>query len=153
NFSATHTTGDSYRIAVPSGTSATLNVTGGAITTSGGFWVGEDGNGVLNQTAGDIQVSAYSSLGRWEGSTGEHHLSGGSFTSAGDYNVGDFGTGTYHQTGGSLTTTGGKFVVGYQATSTGNVATIDDGTITTNGPGGNGWVDIGRSGEGTLIQN
>ncbi len=66
------------------------------------------GNGVVNQTAGTVNVQGVIALGRWDGSYGAYNMSGGSLRVV-NLNTGGFGNSNgnsiFNQTGGTVTVT------------------------------------------------
>lgn len=97
---------------VADGGTATLNHSGGTITTTAGeFWIGNGGSGVgTNNVSGTAVLNVNNWLAIGRGGTGVLNLSGGSITKTGNGNivVPGSGLGIINQTNGSFTSTSGE---------------------------------------------
>lgn len=137
----------------PSGSSGTVNQTGGTVTSSSELWVGQGTggqNGVYNMSGGSLTVNNWLVLGR-SGGSGTMNLTNGTVTKSGtgDFDVGTgfqgSGTGVLNQYGGTIIITNGSIFV-VPETSPGN------GTYNLSGGAlySDSWICIGRGGVGTL---
>lgn len=155
-----------------SGGSGLMNMTGGTVTKTGdgNFIVGDNATGVLNQSAGTISVNNEAWVGQGGSGVGTYNLSG-----TGILNVNSWiaigragGNGTLSMTGGAINKTGGGvFIIGdnstFSATQTAGAITANElwvangssssGNYDLSGTGSvtvNGYVVIGRDGQGTM---
>ena len=108
-----------------SGSSGTVNLSGGNFSTIGKFahqYVGYNGTGVFNQSGGTNTVGT---AGLWIGYqpsiSGTYNLSGTGMLTVTNSTlaVGFFGQGVFNQSGGTATLNGSNFYVGYRTGSTG----------------------------------
>ena len=122
----------------------------------------EPGNGTLNQTGGTLTVTDWFTVGDAVGDTGTYNLSGGSInvTSTDVFEVGEYGTGNFNLTGtGSVVNANGTFVVGRwgDATATGYgtvvQGAIDDAGTTSVSANEMDIGAVGRTGAGLQTQN
>ncbi|MDO4573753.1 MAG: hypothetical protein Q4D98_00905 [Planctomycetia bacterium] len=130
NVSGGEITAENIRIGNVAGSVGVMNVSGGKITATqtgendgNGFFVGNDGNGTLHMTAGEIDVK-------------------------GRFYVGKAGTGTLTISGGSISAA--KFFMGGSSTGVGHV-TMSGGSINVTGTGMN--VDTFILGNGSANEN
>ena len=129
-----------------------------------------NGNGTLNQTAGDLVVNTWASIGEASvgpnTGAGTYNLSGGSFTLHGSDNiaVGQGGTGTFNISGNAQVQIDSEMNIGrWSGTDTtkpgssaagrGNGTVVQSGNSSVNIPGGQGGttesLQIGRFGDGS----
>jgi|GEM_PF-341425 len=149
------------------GASGVYNLTGGTMNSSGELWVGQNGTGVFNQSAGTVSSNSWFVIGRDAGSDGTYNLTGGTVNAAttsgqtvlssfvggtsalnvsgGNFNatnelwVGEGGTGTLTISATGVVTTS---ATGYTRLAQGSgvgLLNLDGGRLTTGGVGkGNG---------------
>jgi hypothetical protein len=113
--------------------------------------VGNNGNGVLNQAGGDLNLSGSGvnlEIAANTGSFGQVNLSGGTLET-GSLNVGDAGEGQFNMSGGSATVNG-NLVAGNQTGSSGNIVVGGAGapSLTVTGD-----FTIGNNGFGNYLQS
>jgi hypothetical protein len=127
--------------------SGTLSVGGGGGVN--GIFIGDNGNGTLNQSGGVLNSTVNLYVGHNAGSTGTYTMSAGSATISTGIAVGYQGTGTISQTGGSIIIpSGGTWInIGDAATGVGNY-TLGGGTSTATLSVPAAFV--GDAGQGTL---
>ena len=135
----------------PSETS-TYNLSGGALNSNGGLYVGWDGTGSMT-ASGSGSVNATAGIIVQQNST--LTLSGSASIVTNSASVGDSrGAGSVVQNGGSMTING-ELRLGHFATT--GAYTVNSGTLTVNGTGtaaeSAGVITIGVDGTGTLNQN
>jgi T5SS/PEP-CTERM-associated repeat protein len=123
------------------GSTGTVNVSGGNWTNSGILIIGRSGTGSLTITGG-IVSSGDGSVSSISGSNGTVNVSGGTWTNSGFLRVGNAGTGSLTITNGTVSNTDG--IVGRVATGTGTV-NVSGGNWTNSGN-----LTIGSAGNGTL---
>ncbi len=114
----------------------TVTQTGGTINVGNNdvVFIGENGTGTWNQSAGVVNTTGWTVVGRFTGSNGTLNISGGTFNqNQTDRRViiGEEGTGTLTVSGtGALNVNGDMLVVGNGGSGNGTV-NLDGGTITT----------------------
>lgn len=124
------------------GTSGTLSITGGAVTATMRFIVGDISTGVVNLSGTGSIASEQFYLGAYTGN-GTLSMSGGTMTLTDRLFIGIYGAGTFNLSGGALTTAGGTIAHSHSA-STGTV-NLSGGTWSSTGD-----FYIARRGTGTL---
>jgi fibronectin-binding autotransporter adhesin len=126
----------------------TINGADALLNVTGEMWVSQGANsvGILNLTAGTVQVDNWMAVGR-NGGNGAVNMSGGSITKTGGGNfiIGDNGTGAINQTGGSISVNN-EFWVGQNSGGNGTLE-ISAGSVSI----GN-WFAVGRGGTGVVNQ-
>lgn len=119
------------------GSSATLNMTGGSLTTTGEFQVGRSATATATQSGGTNNSTSFFVIGRDSGGTGTYNLSGGTVnaaTTSGFAVMGSFsgasgtlnvsGTGTFNSTtGGMIIGEGGTGVLTLSGSGVVNIGT------------------------------
>ena len=120
-------------IGTSEGVTGTLNVAGGEFRTLSNLFVGLQGNGIVDQSAGRVIVLGFAELANGYSSTGQYSLSGTSLMEAHSLLIANTGTAaTFNQTGGALVVS--------------NTFTYDNATST----GGNGILYVGVAGPATF---
>ena len=89
------------------GSTAFLNQTGGSLTATGLFNIGESGTGTYTMSAGTADFQSGMTLGDAAGSSGTVVQGGGTLNAEGLVTVGNAGTGSYTLGGGSATFSAG----------------------------------------------
>ncbi len=97
-----------YNLGLRNGSLGTVNMTGGAIASTGQVVIGGGqtaGTGVFNVSAGTVSSASETRVGQGTGATGTLNISGTTnWTSGGELQVGnDAGTGTMNMSGGTVT--------------------------------------------------
>ncbi len=72
--------GDALQLAAAAGSTATYTMSSGTLTVDHNYLLGASGNGTMTQTAGDVTVNGWLSVGRLVGGTGIYDISGGTLT-------------------------------------------------------------------------
>jgi autotransporter-associated beta strand protein len=142
---------DQLALGVAADTSGTLAVTGGSVTATTRFIVGDLSTGVLNLSGAGAIFSEQFYLGSGSGGNGTLNMSGGTMTLTDRLFVGVLSAGTFNLSGGSLTTVGGS-VAHFISGSTGTV-NLSGGTWSSSGAfivGRRGTGVLNLSGTGTL---
>lgn len=142
------------------GSVGTLNIDGGIFNVGGDgserqtgddaeLWVGENGRGVVHQSAGQMNSRSYLVLGRNNGASGEYNLSGGVVNAA---TVSGFPVlGSFGGSQGTLNVSGtGDFNAGYIRIGEAGAGTL---TVTGGTVDINGVTDVGFGGNNTTAQN
>lgn len=134
---------------VGNGSTGTLNMSGGSLAKGGDGQIAigtNGGNGTGNQSGGVITSNNEFYLGQNTG-TGIYNLTGGEIRSTGNTIVGrDGGKGTMNHSGGTVDPVNGEFWVGQNGNSVGIYNLSGSGVVNVNN-----WVAIGRAGgNGTL---
>ncbi len=117
-FSAGTINSNSWVSIARGGGNSIVDMSGGTWNKTGGgnFLVGDNSNGVLNFSGGSISVSSEFWVGQGGSSNGTFNLSGSASLTVGNWNaIGrDGGTATVNMTGGTWTKTngGGNFIIG-----------------------------------------
>ena len=145
-----------------------VNVAGGTLNTSAGGYMrvgNANGPGKVTQTAGDVTVNAYYSMGLGGGSdgTGSYSLSGGSLTAAGDFTVHEANTSassssSFTQSGGTVNLNGVNKYIGRAATGGGqgiyslssgtlNISSAGDLQVAGANTGANGVLNVSGTGQ------
>ena len=115
----------------------TITQTGGTINVGNNneVFIGENGTGTWNQSAGVVNTTGWTVVGRYNGANGALNITGGTFNqNQADRRViiGEDGTGTLTvATGGALNVNGDMLVVGNGGNGNGTVNLDGGGTITT----------------------
>jgi hypothetical protein len=109
----------------------------------GGEYVGNAGNGIVNQTGGTNSTITTLTLGNLGGSSGTYGLSGNSQLSAGTLVVGNAGSGLFNQSGGT-TGVSGAVTLGNGGNGTYN---LSGGSLAVAGN-----FNVGNAGSGTFVQ-
>jgi len=137
----------------PTGSSGTVNQTGGTVTAGGELWIGANNAGsggvgavgIYNFSAGALNINNWVAIGR-NGTTGTLNMSGGTFNknNNGQFLVGsgNGSIGTVNLTGGSITAQN-QFLV----PEAGNGSTL--GTLNLSNNASllvNSWIAVGRNG-------
>ncbi|AZE03676.1 autotransporter domain-containing protein [Pseudomonas chlororaphis] len=142
-------------IAAKKGSSGTVSVDNGMLSTDKTLIVGGAGNGVLDVKNGGQVNSQDSIIAADLGSNGSASLDGAGslWKSLGDMIVGQSGNGSLSLTNGAKVQNGGNTVLGAQKGSNGSVS-VDNGTLSTDktlivGGAGNGALDIKNGGQVT----
>ncbi|PWY37264.1 autotransporter domain-containing protein [Pseudomonas sp. RW409] len=142
-------------IAAKKGSSGTVSVDNGTLSTDKTLIVGGAGNGVLDVKNGGQVNSQDSIIAADLGSNGSASLDGAGslWKSLGDMIVGQSGNGSLSLTNGAKVQNGGNTVLGAQKGSNGSVS-VDNGTLSTDktlivGGAGNGALDIKNGGQVT----
>lgn len=114
----------------------TLNVQDSAtVSATGIFFVGKNSGttGTVNVTGGTLNSASYITVGRRTGATGIFNISGGTVNQTGEgagFIVGENGTGTLNMNGGTLDINGGGLYLSAEAVGTSHsVAHLNGGTI------------------------
>lgn len=123
------------------GSTGTVTMSGGTWTNSVQFVVGNQGVGSLTLTYGTIS-SSISSIGLNAGGTGTATMTGGTWNNSGEMRVGDFGDGTLNLSGGNITSTNAN--IGRSVGGTGNL-NMTGGAWTASGD-----FLVGNAGTGTF---
>jgi T5SS/PEP-CTERM-associated repeat protein len=157
-------------LGVGTGSTGTYTLSGGAVVANQSEFVGLNGAGAFNHSAGTntLNVNAFGSfyVGFNAGSTGTYNLSGvGALASNEQVYIGHSGTGVFNQTGGTHNVSGGSVVggflvphslyLGYNANSLGTY-TLSGGSLSINHGGlGIGYRAAGNAAQkgGTFIQS
>ena len=131
------------------GSIGVLNLTSGTVGVSAGFFVGNSGNGYVNQTGGAMTTLGgyYWHVGNNPGSFGSYSISGGAASQAFDTQIGYQGSALLSVSGSGSFTVGGGIGVGSQANSLG-VVDVSGGSL--NVTWGSNQLTIGNSGTGVL---
>ena len=140
--------GTGFFLGANAGSSGTYTMTGGTLSAVNAY-VGANGSGTMNQSAGNATFSNTLFVSTATGSIGTYNLSGGSLNAAELY-VGGDGAGTLNQTGGAISiqsngSTQGALVVGSSAGSNGTY-NLGAGSISAQ------VLGIGGGGTGTFNQ-
>ena len=141
--------GSHIQIGCNSGAVGILNLTSGTVGVSNGFFVGNSGNGYVNQAGGIMAALGgyYWHVGHNLGSFGSYSISGGSATQNFDTQIGYAGSGALYISGSGSFSVGGGIGVGSQANSLG-VVDVSGGSL--NVTWGSYQLTIGNSGTGVL---
>ena len=133
---------------LPSSADSLFNFYGGTMRVRDGinFQVGGTHKGTLNQTGGELNVNAWTCVGRYAGGTGLYNLHGGTYVRRSDNTysdiiVGELGTGVVSVANGGTFSgqTANGVRVGQNAGSMGAFIVSPEGTVTTRRfYGGNG---------------
>ncbi|MEX1048321.1 MAG: autotransporter domain-containing protein [Akkermansiaceae bacterium] len=135
---------DSLQIASEAGESATYNLSGGTLTTDNqaNLQIGLLGDGTLNQSGGNLDITGYFVLGRWEGSRGTYNLTNGVGNQSAEDRftiIGEDGTGEMTVGGSGVFNAVSTIQLGL-GDGSGTLRITDGGTVNT--PGINlGWRD------------
>ncbi|HYG22688.1 MAG TPA: autotransporter-associated beta strand repeat-containing protein [Verrucomicrobiae bacterium] len=124
--------GQNFRVAQSGGSTGTVNLSGGTISVGSETWIGEAGNGTMNQTGGAVWSTNWVTIGRNGGSTGVYNISAGSLNELNSGNrliVGENGNGTLNISGSAQVTAAGEFLVAGAGAGVGTV-NLDGGTLT-----------------------
>jgi fibronectin-binding autotransporter adhesin len=130
--------------------SATVNLSGGTITTTGDLRVGASNGsvGVMTQSGNSLlHVGGWFYIADGGGSTGTYNMNGGTVTVSGRIYVAQNGSATLNQTAGMISDTD-QFLIAANAGSTGTF-NISGGTLNGNASGfimGNGNSTVNQSG-------
>ncbi len=141
---------DQLALGVETGTSGTLTVTGGTVTATTRFIVGDISTGVLNLSGTGALFSEQFYLGVDNGN-GTLNMTGGTMTLTDRLFVGVVSTGTFNLSGGTLTTVGGS--VGHLLAGSTGTVNLSGGTWSSSGTllvGRRGTGVVNLSGTGTL---
>ena len=124
----------------------TVTGTGSTFSTPDQMWVGENGTGAVDVTAGGQLNSGASYIGHHSNETGEVTVdgNGSDWTNTGEIRIGRYGNGLVEVTGGG-TVSNSTAYVGDENSSTGNVRIIGAQSTWTSGE-----MYIGGDGEGTV---
>ena len=141
--------GSHIQLGANSGAVGTLNLTSGTMGVSNGFFVGNSGNGYVNQAGGVMTALGgyYWHFGNNPGSFGSYSISGGSATQNFDTQIGYQGSALLSVSGSGTFSVGGGIGVGSQANSLG-VVDVSGGSF--NVTWGSYQLTIGSSGTGVL---
>jgi len=131
------------------GSVGVLKLTSGTVSVSSGFFVGNSGNGYMNQSGGVMKSLGgyYWHVGNNPGSFGSYNISGGSASQNFDTQIGYSGAGALYVSGSGSFSEGGGIAVGSQANSLGLVD-VSGGSL--NVTWGSYQLTLGNSGTGVL---
>jgi len=160
---ATNSVEDALIVGADQGSVGTYNLSGtGSINlvaiqgTTQGMYIGYNGQGTFNQSAGSVSLSIFPGANLYVGyssnSAGTYLLSGGSVSVANSAYVGYSGNGTFNQSGGSVAfapnAAGSNLYLGYNGTGVGT-GLLSAGTLTFS----EGSEYVGYSGNGSFNQS
>ncbi|WP_035610360.1 autotransporter-associated beta strand repeat-containing protein [Haloferula sp. BvORR071] len=132
---STYTGTGSFFVALNTGSSGTVTMTGGTVSHTGGeFMISRDGLAVWNQSAGSVSANGWMILGRNATGDGTLNISGGTFTQTQldrPLMVGEFGKGTVNMTGAAQVTSLGAngLILANEPSGTGTM-NLDGGLLT-----------------------
>ncbi len=117
------------------GTTGTVTITDGTFTGGGteDFQIGVNGQGTWTQSGGTTNANSWVAVGRYAGSVGVLTVSGGTFNQTGAGNallVGEVGTGTLTISGTGAVNSAGNAVVVSNAAEAVGTVNLDGGTLT-----------------------
>ncbi len=141
----------SIALGIGSGSSGTINLQSGTITTAGDLWVSTEGTGAVNQTGGTVNVGAWFVGSRWNGSSGTYNQSGGTVNVTSNAVGVSYGGGT-----GAINVSGGTFNCNDVWVSECYGGTAGTGTLTISGTGTvnpTWWVWITKNAAATGVVN
>ncbi len=145
------TTTGYFGMATDPGSSATFNLSDGTFASTGDFFVGEDGTGIVNQTGGTVNVGNWLVASRWNGSNGTYNLSSGTVNVTGNAVGVSYGGGT-----ANINVSGGNFNCNDVWVSECYNGTAGTGTLTISGTGTvnpTWWVWITKNAAATGVVN
>ncbi|MCW1913164.1 autotransporter-associated beta strand repeat-containing protein [Luteolibacter sp. GHJ8] len=136
NISGGTLNGGTTLVAQNATSNGTITQTGGTVNIGNNdvVFIGENGTGTWNQSAGVVNTTGWTVVGRYQGANGVLNITGGTFNQNQTDRrviVGEDGTGTLSVSGsGALNVNGDLLVIGNGGNGNGTV-NLDGGTITT----------------------
>jgi autotransporter-associated beta strand protein/T5SS/PEP-CTERM-associated repeat protein len=126
------------------GSSGTLTMDSGTLTTDVDFTIGEQGAGIFNMSGGTVNSNG-ATIGGFSTGSGTATITGGTWNDSEDFSIGSSGPGVLNVQGGSVIETGVTYIGTSQATA--GTLNVTSGTYSTD------YFVVGNSGSGTLNVN